>query len=96
VEGAANEIPESAQEVLDYVETHNGEAPPGYVGGRVFGNYDGLLPSYDSEGNPITYREYDVNPYQQGVNRGVERIVVGSDGSAYYTNDHYATFVPIP
>ncbi len=93
---AASEVPESAQQVLDYVETHNGEAPPGYVGGRPFGNYEGNLPAYDSEGNPISYREYDVNPYQQGVNRGAERIVVGSNGSAFYTNDHYTTFVSIP
>lgn len=94
-DASANEVPESAQKVLDYVETHEGEAPPGYIGGRTFGNYEGRLPPSDSDGNPITYQEYDVNPYEQGVNRGSERIVVGSDGSAYYTNDHYTTFLPI-
>jgi guanyl-specific ribonuclease Sa len=47
------------------------------------------LPKTDSNGNPINYKEYDVNPYQKGVNRGTERIVIGSDGKAYYTNDHY-------
>ena len=46
-------------------------------------------------GNPITYKEYDVNPQQTGVNRGTERIVIGSDGKAYYTDDHYHTFTPI-
>ncbi len=41
----------------------------------------------------VTYREWDVNPYQRGVNRGQERIVTGKRGSAWYTSDHYKTFV---
>lgn len=49
----------------------------------------------DAAGNPITYRKWDVNPYQQGVNRGAERIVTGGDGKSYYTNDHYGSFTPI-
>ncbi len=48
-----------------------------------------------SDSNPITYKEYDVNPYQKGVNRGAERLVRGSDGRSYYTNDHYETFTLI-
>ena len=46
-------------------------------------------------GRLITYREWDVDPYQKGVNRGAERIVIGSDGRAYYTNNHYGTFTLI-
>ncbi len=45
----------------------------------------------DAQGNPISYKEYDVNPYQKGVNRGTERVVIGN-GKAYYTNDHYINF----
>jgi hypothetical protein len=48
----------------------------------------------DVQGNAIAWSS-DVNPYQSGVNRGGERIVRGSDGSAYYTNDHYRTFTRI-
>jgi guanyl-specific ribonuclease Sa len=44
---------------------------------------------------PITYREWDVNPNIKGVDRGKERLVTGSDGSAYSTRDHYDTFVRI-
>ena len=91
-----SEIPQSAEDVLNYVQANGGEPPPGYVGGRTFGNYEGMLPSEDPAGNPITYQEYDVNPYQEGVNRGAERLVVGSDGSAYYTSNHYVSFAPIP
>ena len=40
----------------------------------------------------ITYREWDVNPKPATGRRDAERIVTGSDGSAYYTSDHYQTF----
>ena len=55
-----------------------------------------VLPTTTPNGTPITYREYDVHPYTPGVNRGPERLVVGSDGRAYYTGDHYGTFTEIP
>ena len=73
-----------------------GRAPDGYVGGRQFFN-DGRggstgLPRTDGSGTRITYHEYDVNPYHKGVNRGPQRLVVGSDRSAYVTGDHYVTW----
>jgi len=76
-----------------------GSPIPGYKGGRPFAN-DGrnggqVLPRIDAQGNPIHYREWDVNPYQPGVNRGAERVVTGSDGSSYYTDNHYTTFTPV-
>ena len=43
----------------------------------------------------IAYQEWDVNPKVEGVNRGTERLVTGSDGSAYVTADHYRTFTKI-
>ena len=55
-----------------------------------------MLPKLDSAGKPITYREFDVNPFHKGVTRGTDRIVTGSDGKAYFTNDHYSTFIEIP
>jgi guanyl-specific ribonuclease Sa len=67
-----------------------------FVGGDTFKNLGTPLPAQSSNGTPITYQEYDVNPYQPGVNRGGERIVVGSDGSKYYTDDHYSTFKKVP
>jgi len=94
-----DQIPKRATDVMSYVRQH-GTAPPGVQGGRSFAN-DGrgggqVLPKKDSIGNPISYREWDVNPYQKGVNRGPERLVTGSDGKAYYTNDHYGTFTEVP
>jgi len=41
----------------------------------------------------MNYTEWDVNPFIKGVNRGTERVVIGSDGSAYYTGDHYESFL---
>ena len=61
-------------------------APGMSIGGDRFGNYEGLLP----EGS---YRECDVN-YAGGF-RGGERLIYGSDGSVWYTNDHYESFTQL-
>lgn len=79
-------------ETLDYAKANGGKARDGYLGNRDFSNREGKLPKIDSSGNPIIYKEYDVNPYVPGVNRGAERLVIGSDGNAYKTVDHYQTF----
>ena len=60
-----------------------------------------ILPEKDVNGNPITYTEYDVKPPEPivkengkpGLDRGKHRIVVGSNGSIYYSPDHYLTFI---
>jgi len=83
------EIPEKARAVLAEIQKRNGEAPPGYVGGRTFSNRERRLPRG-------SYREYDVNPKKSGRNRGTERIVIEQrTGKAYYTRDHYETFTPM-
>lgn len=88
-------VPPKVYGVRDSVSP-KGTPPEGYKGGRTFEN-DGrgggqVLPGTDSEGNAVKYEEYDVNPYQKGIDRKQERIVIGSDGQSYYTSDHYMTF----
>ena len=85
-------IPVHARETLAYIRLH-GYAPAGYVGGRVFGNYEGLLPRYDGRRKRIQYREWDVRPKAEGRSRGAERLVTGSDNRAWYSPDHYRTFI---
>jgi hypothetical protein len=51
------------------------------------------LPEFDSQGNDIRYTEWGTaqsidNPKWDG-----ERVVTGSDGSAYYTPTHYQTYI---
>lgn len=87
-------IPPAARETLAYIRQH-GYAAPGYVGGRVFGNYEGALPRYDARRKRILYREWDVHPMAEHRNRGAERLVTGSDGRAWYTDDHYRTFLEV-
>lgn len=87
-------VPVHARETLSYIRQH-GYAPPGYVGGRVFGNYEGLLPRYDARRKRIEYREWDVRPKAEGRSRGAERLVTGGDGRAWYSADHYRTFVEV-
>lgn len=87
-------IPSKVYEVLKYIR-ENGIAPDGYVGGRKFGNFENLLPKKDENGRRINYQEWDVNPKYQGRNRGAERLITGSDGKAYFTKNHYKSFVEI-
>jgi guanyl-specific ribonuclease Sa len=90
-------VPQKVYDVLEAID-RTGAAPDGYRGGTQFMN-DGrgggqVLPRRDASGRSITYLEWDVNPYT-GANRGTERLVTGSDRSAWYTDDHYDTFVRI-
>lgn len=95
---AASKVPSKFTDTLKTIQD-TGKAPAGFKGGSTFAN-DGraggqVLPKTDAAGNPVTYKEWDVNPYQKGLNRGAERIVTCSDGQAYYTTDHYKTFNPM-
>jgi guanyl-specific ribonuclease Sa len=92
------QIPKAARETLAYIRKHQ-SAPPGYVGGRRFGNYgrggEQKLPVRDAQGRTIQYQEWDIHPKIQGRNRGPERLVTGSDGRAWYTADHYFSFTEL-
>jgi guanyl-specific ribonuclease Sa len=94
VQQAQDPIPVHARETLAYIRQH-GYAPPGYVGGRIFGNYEGLLPRYDAHRKRIEYREWDVRPRAEGRNRGAERLITDRAGRAWYTADHYRSFIEV-
>ena len=78
-----------ARDVLAAIEARGGEPLAGYVGGRAFQNRERRLPAG-------RYREYDLYPRASGQDRGPERLVIDrTTGRAYYTGDHYRTFVPL-
>jgi guanyl-specific ribonuclease Sa len=86
---AAKEPLQKAKDLLEAIRLHQGKPLPGYVGGRDFQNRERRLPKG-------RYREYDVNPRRQGHPRDAERIVIEQQtGKAYYSGDHYRTFVPL-
>ncbi|RDY26897.1 ribonuclease domain-containing protein, partial [Lachnotalea glycerini] len=92
--GGSETVPDKAYDVAEQVERNNGAAPKGYKGGDKYKNIpknpgDQKLPS------GVKYKEYDVNPRVKGQNRGTERIVIGDDGSVWYTKDHYHSFTKI-
>ena len=53
-----------------------------------------ILPEYEADGvTKIQYKEFDINKKDPVTNnRDSKRFVSGSDGSVYYTDDHYMTF----
>jgi ribonuclease T1 len=87
-------IPEYVVQTLEYVETYQ-KAPEGFVGGRTFENRERRLPQNGLDGHRIRYREWDVHPKVPGKNRGAERLVTGSDKSAWFTSDHYNSFTQL-
>lgn len=81
--------PRKAYDLLKQLEERGGIPLPGYIGGRDFQNRERRLPGG-------YYREYDVNPKKRGRGRDAERLVIEQrTGKAYYTGDHYRTFVPL-
>ena len=86
---ATTQAPQKAYDLLIRLEERHGTPLPGYVGGREFQNRERRLPWG-------RYREYDVNPKLRGRGRDAERLVIEQrTGKAYYTGDHYRTFVPL-
>ena len=87
--GIEHRVPEKAYELLEALRQRRGEPLPGYVGGKAFRNREHRLPRG-------RYKEYDVNRRVPGRSRDAERLVIEQEtGKAYYTNDHYRTFVPL-
>jgi ribonuclease T1 len=79
--------PQKAYDLLAKLQQRDGKPLPGYVGGREFQNREHRLPRG-------RYREYDVNRKIPGRSRDAERIVIEQKtGKAYYTGDHYRTFI---
>jgi len=50
-----------------------------------------MLPKFDADGNEIVYIEHTVNPRPPGGQLDKKRIVMGSDGSIRWTDDHFET-----
>jgi ribonuclease T1 len=74
--------------VLDRIE--RGESDSHDNDGSVFQNREGLLPDKPSG----YYREYVVRtPGLSSV--GPQRLILGENGEAYYTADHYESFTQV-
>lgn len=92
---AGTDIPAAAWSTLEKIDA--GQWPraanaPGTKGGDRWRNAERRLPEKDSSGKPVRYKEWDVNPKRKGHSRDAQRIITGSDHSAWYTGDHYKTF----
>jgi len=81
----ADRLPAEARRTLRLID--DGGPFPYAKDGSVFGNFEGELPK-QRRGH---YREYTVRTPGER-DRGARRIVSGSSGETYYTDDHYASF----
>jgi ribonuclease T1 len=80
------DLPPEAARTIELIEAGGPFPEPEHDGG-VFGNREELLPD-QSFGY---YREYTV-PTPGAYGRGARRIVAGSPGEYYWTDDHYSSF----
>lgn len=79
------ELPPSAQETLLLIDT--GGPFPYAKDGSTFGNREGLLPEEPTG----FYAEFTVDKPGED-DRGPWRLVTGSGGEVYWTDDHYSSF----
>lgn len=82
---AVADLPPEGRRTLDLIAT--GGPFPYDRDGVVFENRERLLPA-ERRGY---YREYTV-PTPGSDDRGARRIVTGSNGERYYSDDHYSSF----
>jgi ribonuclease T1 len=82
---AVADLPPPARSTLALID--EGGPYPYAKDGAVFGNIEGRLPSRPRG----YYREFTVET-PGSRDRGPRRLVTGSEGDVYWTDDHYATF----
>jgi ribonuclease T1 len=84
-EVSVKELPPEAKETLALIG--KGGPFPHAQDGKVFSNRERLLPPQRRG----YYREYTVKT-PGARDRGARRIVAGTEGELYYSDDHYRTF----
>ena len=82
---AVTDLPAEAQDTLKLIG--KGGPFPYSRDGVVFGNFEKILPKKDRG----YYKEYTVKTPGES-DRGARRIVTGTGGERYYTDDHYKSF----
>lgn len=84
----AADLPSQARDTLALIAS--GGPFPYVQDGAVFTNREGLLPREPSG----YYHEYTVAT-PGSADRGARRIIAGSGGERYYTDDHYSSFLEV-
>jgi ribonuclease T1 len=80
------DLPQEGQDALKLIK-QGGPFPYPKKDGTVFSNREGLLPKQPRG----YYKEYTVKT-PSVPHRGARRVISGSGGEFYYTDDHYRTF----
>ncbi len=103
IKSVINDLPQNAQKAFKGYSSNNwmgqykGQVTKGYQvdAGKKWENRHLQMPAINNSGQVIKYFEYDVNTRKKGVNRDAERFVVSEDGTVYYTDSHYKTYIEI-
>ncbi|TCC66575.1 ribonuclease N1 [Kribbella pittospori] len=82
---AVADLPKEAQDTLKLIDA--GGPYPYSRDGVVFGNLEKILPKHDRG----YYHEYTVKTPGE-KDRGARRVVTGTGGERYYSDDHYESF----
>lgn len=104
VAGKVEDLPEHARIMFEKYEAAGWRGnvsgqTPGTRAGHEYRNdgRDGtvLLPETGADGQRLEYFEFDINNRIPGQSRDSERFLKVSDGSVYYTNDHYMSVIKV-
>ncbi|GGF37087.1 hypothetical protein GCM10011519_08230 [Marmoricola endophyticus] len=93
--------PPAAFEAWHHISRHGGATPLRFRGNKVYANQptkkggEARFPAFEPDGQSISYKEYDIQAKRRGDPRPGDRLLTGSDGSLWYTDDHYRTGVRI-
>jgi guanyl-specific ribonuclease Sa len=86
--------PEAQRNIHQIINDPEGSSPVPKGKRSEWGNAGQRLPSYTPNGTMITYTEWDIESHPHGQ-RGANRLITGSDRSAYFTGNHYRGFEAI-
>lgn len=104
VAGKVDDLPEHAREMYKKYDAAgwrgnvSGQTPGTGAHGEYKNNGKNgsvLLPGKNADGSDIDYYEFDINNKIPGQSRDSERFLKGSDGSVYYTDDHYRSVIKV-
>jgi hypothetical protein len=88
-DGGQNSVSPNVVDVANRIAANNNQALEGFES-HVYKNVTApYLP------DDTSYIMHDVNPFVDKAFRGLERLVIGDNGSMYYSSEHYSNWIKL-